>query len=165
MESDIIEMNQPVENKRIETQSEVLTYLHRLKYALQSGSVKLSFLKDRRVDQNREKKHTNRYTLAHLFPNEDEVESLKRELQLLTIEDYIETVEDTRFPKLSEMRVFGKQYSGNDVYIKIRVELISVLTSGDHFILVMSFHYSEFALIDGDFPYKKVRGEKNDNNQ
>ena len=58
--------------------------------------------------------------MGQLFPGEDEVESLKRELARLIVEEYIETVKDIRFPKKSEMRVFGKQYSGEDVYIKIK---------------------------------------------
>ncbi len=157
MGSDIIKMNQTKEIKRKESKLEVQTYLNRLKYAIQSGSVKLNFQKDRNVDQNRDKKYTNRYTMSQLFPEEDEIEALKRELTLLTVEEYIETVRDTRFPKRSEMRVFGKQYSGDDVYIKVRVELVSVEhASGDSFILVMSFHYSEWDFKESDFPYKKV---------
>lgn len=146
-----------IEKKRKESKDEVQTYLARLRYAIQSDSAKLSFLKDRNVDQGRNKKHTNRYTIEQLFPNEDEVDALKRELALLTVEEYIETVKDTRFPKRSDMRVFGKQYSADDVYIKIRVELISTThASGDSFILVMSFHYSELGFKKSDFPYKKL---------
>ena len=35
--------------------------------------------------------------MSKLFPNEDEVEVLKRELTKLTVKEYIETVEDTDF--------------------------------------------------------------------
>lgn len=153
----ILKMNQTTEKKWKESKDEVQTYLARLKYAIQCRSVKLNFQKDRNVDHVRDKKYTNRYTMGQLFPNEDEVEVLKRELSLLTVEEYIETVKDTRFPKRSDMRVFGKQYSGDDVYIKIRVELVSIShASGDTFIFVMSFHYSEWDLKESDFPYKKV---------
>jgi len=55
------------------------------------------------------------------------------------------------------MRVFGKQYSNDYVYIKFRVELVNTThASVDRFILVMSFHYSEKDFKDSDFPYKKV---------
>lgn len=139
-----------------ESKLEVQTLLDRLKYAIKSGSVKLNFQKDRNVDQMRVKRHTNRYTISHLFPEEDEIEVLKRELTLLTVEEYIETVKDVKYPHRSEMRVFGKQYSKDDVYIKIRVELISSAhASGENFILVMSFHYSEWKFEDTNFPYKK----------
>ena len=85
----------------------------------------------------------------------DKRSEVKRELSLLTVEDYIETVKDTRFPNKSEMFVFGKQYSGDYVYIKIRVELISITQAGGgSFILVMSFHYSEWDFKDSNFPYK-----------
>lgn len=157
MGSVIIKMSKITEVKRKESKLEVQTYIDRLKYAIKSGSVTINFQKDRNVDQGRNKKYTNRYTMGQLFPDEDEVEALKRELSLLTVEEYIETVKDTRFPKRSEMRVFGKQYSGDDVYIKIRVELVSIAhASGDSFIMVMSFHYSEWDFKESDFPYKKV---------
>lgn len=153
----IIKMSQTTEKKRKESKIEVQTYLDRLKYAIQSGSVRINFQKDRKVDEGRNEKYTNRYTMGQLFSDEDEIAALKRELSLLTVEEYIETIKDTRFPKRSEMRVFGKQYSGDDVYIKIRVELVSIAhASGDSFILVMSFHYSEWDFKETDFPYKKV---------
>jgi len=93
------------------------------------------------------------------------VEVLKRELAFLTVEEYIETVKDTRFPKRSEMRVFGKKYSNEDVYIKIRVELLSVeYASGGSYILVMSFHFSEKDLNETDFPYRTSEVKKNEDN-
>lgn len=157
MGSVIIKMNKITEIKRKESKLEVQTYIDRLKYAIKSGSVTINFQKVRNVDQDRNKKYTNRYTMGQLFPDEDEVEALKRELSLLAVEEYIETVKDTKFPKRSEMRVFGKQYSGDDVYIKIRVELVSIAhASEDSFIMVMSFHYSEWDFKESDFPYKKV---------
>ncbi|MEA3422570.1 MAG: hypothetical protein U9Q80_01985 [Bacillota bacterium] len=153
----MIKMNQRTEEKRKESKIEVQTYLDRLKYAIQSDSVRPNFQKKRKVDQNRDKKHTNRYTMAKLFPDEDESEVLKRELTLMTVDEYIETVKDTRFPKRSEMRVFGKRYSGEHVYMKIRSELVSIEhANGDSFILIMSFHYSEWDFKDSDFLYKKV---------
>jgi len=157
MRSATIKMSQTTEKKRKESKPEVQTYLDRLKYAIQSGTVKLTFQKDRNVDQGRNKKYTNRYTIGQLFPNEDEVEVLKRELLQLTVEENIETVKDTKFPKRSEMRVFGKQYSSEDIYIKTRVELVSIAHAcGDSFMIVMSLHYSEWDFKESDFPYKKV---------
>lgn len=41
--------------------------------------------------------------MSNLFANEDEMEVLKRELTKLTAKEYIETVEDTRFPKISRL--------------------------------------------------------------
>lgn len=152
----IIKMNQTTEVKRKESKLEVQTYLDRLKYALSNGSATVSYQGERRVDQQRNKIYTNRFTMSRLFPDEDETAVLKRELPLLAVEDYIETVKDTRFPKRSEMRVFGKQYSGDNVYIKIRVELVSTHASGENYVFVMSFHYSEWDFKESDFPYNKV---------
>jgi hypothetical protein len=134
--------------------------LHRLQNALQSGKARINFQKNRIVDENRDEKYTNKYTLLSLFPDEDEVEVLKRELANLRCQDYIETVKDTRYPDRKDMRVFGKKYSNEDVYIKIRVELINVTgIGGDNFIFVMSFHFAEKVFAENDFPYRKNGGE------
>ena len=89
-----------------------------------------------------------------LFPNENPMEALRRELLLLKVEDYIRTVKDLRFPNRSEMREFGKVYNGtDDVYIKIRVELLGLY--GQTTTFVMSFHFAEKAFTPEMFPYKK----------
>ena len=147
------------EQQKIENKLEVTTYLDRLKYALASGTARINFQIDRRVDAGRNKKYTNRYTITTLFPDEDPATALKRELHYLSEEVYVKTVKDKRHPKQSEMRVFGKKYTENDVYIKIRVELVNAIgAGGDNFIFVMSFHFAEEAFEDSDFPYRK-RGE------
>ena len=138
---------------RIESEFEVKSYLQDLRYALQHGA-ELSFQEERMVDKQRDKKFTNRYTVADLFPNEDPKAALRRELQKLTVEEYMRTVKDTRFKNRSEMREFGKVYNGtDDVYIKIRVELLSAY--GNHTTFVMSFHYAMIPFTDDMFPYRK----------
>ena len=110
---------------RIESEMEVRAYLQDLVYALEHGA-KILFQAERQVDRKRDQRYTNMFTVADLFPDEDPVEALRRELKLLTIEEYMQTVKDLRFPNKSEMREFGKVYDGRgDVYIKIRVELLS----------------------------------------
>lgn len=79
---------------------------------------------------------------------------MKRELLSLGVEDYIQTVKDFRFPKKSDMREFGKVYNGkDDVYIKIRVELLGMY--GQTTTFVMSFHFAERAFTPDMFPYRK----------
>ena len=151
-------MNIFSENSTIESEFDVSTYLERLKYALDIGSVTINFQRDRKVDASRNSKYTNKHTIRTIFPDEDEVTVLKRELAKLTVQNYIETVRDIRFPKLPNMRVFGKEYLSEDVYIKIRVELIGGL--GSNYILVMSFHFAEKAFVETDFPYRKIGGMK-----
>ena len=141
---------------RIETELEVQSYLQDLRYALEHGA-KVTFQIERQVDQNRDQRFTNKFTVADLFPDENPVVALKRELQTLTVEEYMQTVKDLRFPKRSEMREFGKVYDGKgDVYIKIRVELLSEF--GNHTTFVMSFHYAEIPFTPEMFPYRKQRG-------
>lgn len=138
---------------RIESELEVKAYIQDLKYALNNGA-QISFQAHRRVDDEREEKYTNQYTVNKLFPNENPVEALKRELLTLTVEDYMQTVKDLRFPKRSEMREFGKVYNSNeDVYIKIRVELLGQY--GNTTTFIMSFHYAEKSFTPDMFPYRK----------
>lgn len=151
------------EIKRTESKSEVQTYLARLEYAIKSGAAVIEFVKERYVDKEKNEKHTNKYTMLKLFPDEDPVTVFKRELTKLTVEEYIETVKDINRPKYSEMRVFGRRYLDQDVYIKIRVELVSAVhASGGNYIFVMSFHFAEFEFNEGNFPHKKWWGEINE---
>lgn len=138
---------------RIESEIEVKSYIQDLKFALNNGA-KIDFQAKRLVDEKRDEKYTNQYTVNKLFPNENPVDALKRELLMLSVEDYMKTVKDNRFPKRSEMREFGKSYNGTeDVYIKIRVELLGLY--GNTTTFVMSFHFAEKAFTSEMFPYKK----------
>lgn len=140
-------------NARIESELEIRTYLQKLQYALDQGA-EISFQVKRLVDQDREEKYTNQYTVNTLFPDENPKEALKRELKTLTVEEYMKTVKDLRFPKRSDMREFGKVYNGqDDVYIKIRVELLNAY--GKTATFVMSFHFAEKAFTPEMFPYRK----------
>ena len=144
-----------MENYRVETEAEISAYLGKLRYALDSGA-KLNFQATRRVDMERAEKYTNVYTIAHLFPNEDPQVALRRELKSLSTKDYLRTVKDSRFPARSEMREFGKVYNGTEeIYIKIRVELLDSAGIGNHTVFVMSFHYAAIPFGQEIFPYRK----------
>lgn len=136
---------------RIESKDEVTSYIQSLRYALSSGAQVL-YVPERKVDQDRDIRHTNRYTLNNLFPDRNPVIVLKQELAKLEVRDYICTIQDSRYPNASELRVFGKRYESDNVYIKIRVDLVDKF--GGKSILVLSFHYAEYELNDNDFPYK-----------
>lgn len=138
---------------RIENELEVKAYIQDLKFSLNNGA-QIDFQAKRVVDEKRDEKYTNQYTVNKLFPDENPVDALKRELLTLSVEDYMQTVKDIRFPKRSEMREFGKVYNGTeDVYIKIRVELLGLY--GNTTTFVMSFHFAERAFSPEMFPYKK----------
>ena len=89
-----------VTTARIESELEVKAYIQNLKYALNNGA-KIEFQATRFVDNNREEKYTNKYTIDKLFPNENPLDVLKIELLSLNVENYIKTVKDIRFPKRS----------------------------------------------------------------
>lgn len=138
---------------RIESELEVKSYIQNLRFALNNGA-KIDFQAKRLIDEKREEKYTNQYTVNKLFPYENPVDALKRELLTLTVEDYMQTVKDIKFPNRSEMREFGKVYNGTeDVYIKIRVELLGMY--GNTTTFVMSFHFAEKSFTSEMFPYKK----------
>ena len=140
-------------NSRIESELEVKAYIQNLKFALNNGA-KIDFQIRRRVDDNRDEKYTNQYAINTLFLDENPGEAIKREVLSLKVEEYIRTVKDTRFPKRSEMREFGKVYNGNDeVYIKIRVELLDMY--GQNTTFVMSFHFAQIPFVLEMFPYRK----------
>ena len=138
---------------RIESELEVKAYIQDLKYALNNGA-KIDFQAKRLVDENRNEKYTNQYTIDTLFPDENPVDALKRELLTLSVENYMRTVKDLRFIKRSEMREFGKVYNAkDDVYIKIRVELLG--SYGNTTTFIMSFHFAEKPFSPEMFPYRK----------
>lgn len=139
--------------ERIESELEVKSYLQNLRYAIDNGA-QISFQVRRLVDEKRDEKYTNQYTVDTLFPDENPVDVLKRELKTLTVEEYMRTVKDLRFSNRSEMREFGKVYNGkDDVYIKIRVELLGLY--GNTTTFVMSFHFAEKAFVPEMFPYRR----------
>lgn len=121
---------------RIESEIEVKAYIQDLKFALNNGA-KIEFQAKRLVDEKRDEKYTNQYTVNKLFSDENPVDALKRELLTLSVEDYMQTVKDIRFPKRSEMRV----------------ELLGMY--GNTTTFVMSFHFAEKAFTPEMFPYKK----------
>lgn len=138
---------------RIESELEVKSYIQNLRFALNNGA-KIDFQAKRLIDEKREEKYTNQYTVNKLFPDENPVDALKRKLLTLTVEDHMQTVKDIKFPNRSEMREFGKVYNGTeDVYIKIRVELLGMY--GNTTTFVMSFHFAEKSFTSEMFPYKK----------
>ena len=141
--------------KRIETRFEVQTFIDQLKYALVVQKATLKFQRNRRVDDNRHIKYTNAYTVETLFPDDDILITLKQELLTLKVSNYIQTVRDYRYPNLNEMRVFGKCYGNEEVYIKLRVELLSMRRARfDCHILILSFHFTDKKFNKDTFPYR-----------
>lgn len=138
----------------IESELEVRSYIQDLKFALNHGA-QINFQIKRLVDEKRDERYTNQYTVNTLFPNENPEDALKRELLTLEVENYIRTVKDLRFPKRSEMRESGKVYNlSDDVYIKIRAEVLGMY--GDPTSFVMSFHFAERRFTNEMFPYRKI---------
>ena len=141
------------ETYRIESREEVSAYLSKLRYAIDGGA-RLVIQEERQVDKNRPVIYTNKFTIPDLFPDEDPQVALSRELKTLTVEEYIKTVKDLRFPNKSEMREFGKIYAGTkEVYIKLRVEILGPV--GQPPLFVMSFHYAMRPFSEETFPYCK----------
>ena len=134
--------------KIVKTVNEVETYLAKLKYALSLDNTIIEFQESRQADFARMIQHTNKYTIAELFPNESAKLVIKEELKKLKTTEYIETVKDTKFPKRSDFWIFGKVYNSKNVYIKFRVEIFE-----RNRIFVLSFHFSEWPFEKKDFPF------------
>jgi len=117
-----------------------------------SGDCQISVKTDRRSESEKDIRHTNRYTLGNLFPNENPRDAMKRELIKLTKSNYIETLVDADYLDRTKLRVFGKKYD-DDVYIKFRAELLSKQAFGSNMIFVLSFHYAQYPFDDNTFPY------------
>ncbi len=144
-------MKNPDTKSRIETKTEVQGYIQNLVYALDHGA-KIEFQAVRKVDATRDIKYSNNFTVQDLFPNEDPLTALGREIRKLKVGEYIQTVKDLKHPKRSEYREFGRVYDEKgDVYIKIRVEVINYY--GGKTVFVMSFHYAVEPLANEVFPY------------
>ena len=138
--------------KRIESKIEIVDYLRKLLLALQHDGVVVRLKVDSFSDEHRNERYTNRFTINSLFPDEDVVTVLKRELSLITVENYIKTELDRDLPWKLEFRIFGKSY-GDDVYIKIRVEDEDKFLT-QPIVQVMSFHYALHQFTQKQFPYK-----------
>lgn len=142
------------ENRYIESKMEIKTLLDRIKYAIDAGA-SIRFQGERKIDKTRDIRHTNNYTIGYLFPNENPANVLKRELKLLTVQDYLGTVEDSKYPQRGKMHEFGKVYNATDeIYIKLRVVLMGEMGIGQHTTFVMSFHFAEKPFSEERFPYK-----------
>lgn len=61
---------------RIESELEVKAYIQDLKFALNNGA-QIDFRAKRVVDEKRDEKYTNQYTVNKLFPDENPVDALK----------------------------------------------------------------------------------------
>ena len=144
-------MGNPDTKSRTESKTEVQGYIQNLIYALDHGA-KIDFQPVRKVDSTRDIKYSNKYTVADLFPNEDPLIALEREIRKLKVGEYIRTVKDLKHPGRSEYREFGRIYDEKgDVYIKIRVEVINYY--GGKTVFIMSFHYAVDPLANEIFPY------------
>ena len=132
-----------------------MAYIQDLQYSLNHGA-RIQYQSRRYVEQFRDEKYSNEYTIAELFPNQDVLKVLTQELMSLKVENYIRTVKDINRPKNSEMREFGKVYGADkEVYIKIRVEVMKSGSFGvDHIVFIMSFHYSTIPFDRLTFPYQ-----------
>ena len=80
------------------------SYIQDLKYALKNGA-KIDFQARRLVDEKRDEKYTNQYTVNKLFPDENPLDAIKRELLTLSVENYIQTVKD-----LEDDSVLGQSF-------------------------------------------------------
>lgn len=101
---------------RIESELEVKAYIQDLKFSLNNGA-QIDFQVKRVVDEKRDEKYTNQYTVNRLFPDENPVDALKRELLTLSVEDYMRTVRIQDFRKEARCVSLERSITGQKMYI------------------------------------------------
>lgn len=138
----------------VEDSSVVSTFLAKLKFMLENPCTSIQ-LDKKKSDQFKPYEYTNKFTLSNLFPNENPVDAMKRELRLLSLCDYLHTAVDVVNPKSPNYYVFAKKFD-KFVYIKVKIVVFNGSIPGQQdTILVMSFHYAEHLINENSFRYLK----------
>lgn len=136
-------------SKRVQSIAEVKDMLARLKYAIKSNP-SFKIIVTRKSDEGKQLQYTNKYTLDNLFPNESPAEALRNELVTLSVEEYKETLTDDLYPE-KDLHVFIRQYDEQQVFIKIRAELLT--STGRSLLVVISFHFAEYEVKLSELPH------------
>ena len=97
---------------RIESEIDVKAYIQNLQFPLNNGA-KIEFQGKRFVDEDRDERYTNQYTVNVLFPNENPVDVLRRELLKLSVSDYMRTVKHIVSPREVKCVNLGKSIMEN----------------------------------------------------
>ena len=122
-------------NSFTDSRENVDTHLKEINNALASHKCQLDILFTKK-DQLETDPFSTAYTLQDL---EYDSSDIKRTLMELTAADYIESVRDNQKPGSPDFRVFGKEISGKEIYIKEK------LRNNDE-IFCISFHYARYPL-------------------
>lgn len=140
-------------DRQTESYHEVEIFLNELKVALDNKCY-ISVIEQKTSEISRAIERTNAATIAVLFPNEEPHKALRRELKKLRIKHYMYSMIDDFYPLGNKLKVFGMSYSGNDVYIKLKLEFETDKSYENAVVLVLSFHYSTRRFGTGEFPYE-----------
>ncbi len=123
-----------------ETKGAVKTFLLELNRILnnEKSNIIIPFREDKPI------KYTTKYCMQTLkFTAED----VKNELKKLTVDCYVETLDDERNIKSNKYYVFYKQIKGKFVYIKVKIE-----SYDQYIVFCISFHFPEYPITN--LPYK-----------
>lgn len=123
-----------------ESKGAVKTFLLELNRILNSekSNLRISAREDKLLQ------YSTRYCMQTLkFTAED----VKNELKKLTVDCYVETLDDERNIKSNKYYVFYKQIKGKYVYIKVKIE-----SYDQYIVFCISFHFPEYPITN--LPYK-----------
>lgn len=126
----------------ISKREDVLTFITELQQILRTKNYDLDILT--KESDTKDAKYTTKYTMLDLdFDKEDVAEVLLQ----LTIDKYIETIEDNKGAEFPPFYVFAEVVKTKDIYIKVKIR-----DKATNKIFCVSFHYPEFPMKTG--PYK-----------
>lgn len=152
-------MKMPKEERITESKSEIEIFIHELRLALANKKSFIRVIEKKTSEIGRDAEQTNASTISTLLPDEYPHIALRRELKKLEVIDYMYSMTDSLFPYGNKLKVFGKNYSGADVYIKLKLEFEYDKSFENAIVLVLSFHKSTRPFGLNEFPYE-VENEK-----
>lgn len=135
---------------------DVDAFLDKLKGIILSDSFDLeeNFVLIRSNKQYNQGRFSTPYTMTDLdYDTSDVVDRLKE----LSVSEYSETLFDRDDSNPPLLFVFGKDISGKQIYIKLKIREIVAER-----VLCVSFHYAEHMMV---FPYKLEKGGRRDDKQ
>jgi len=128
----------------VEKEYKIKLFLKNVIYLLNDDACNFIFMEKRVSENQKEKEFTNESTLNYL---EYDREDAKKEIISLTVEEYVESVEDNN-PNFNNdsFKVFVKNIKDINVYIKIKIRDIE-----NKIVVCVSFHKAEYEVT---YPYK-----------
>jgi hypothetical protein len=148
------------EDKITESISEIQIFIHELRVALANKKCFINVIEKKTSEIGRDIEQTNTSTINTLFPDEFPHVALRRELKKLDVRNYMYSMTDILYPQGNKLKVFGKNYAGSDIYIKLKLEFENDKSYENAIVLILSFHKSTRIFRSDEFPFEVENEQK-----